>query len=204
VSESGFSDIQLFTRRYARGELKGEELDRFEDYLMEHPELLDEIEAEGVLRQAMTAEVVPLRPRSSARARSAPTFQPWAAAACLVVALGVGFYSAGLVQQTPGAAISAELRLEPVRSGGGALPSTLRGDHTLFILDVGLQAAQIDRVVISRSSGEELLQLDNPSVIDGYVQFTLGDLDADSYRVAVYTAPGAAAAVSYGFTVRER
>jgi len=204
VTESAPREMQLVARRYARGELTGEELDRFEDYLMEHPELLDDIEAEGVLGQALQPNVVPMQPRTPA-SRGAPAGSPpWLAAACLLLALGVGYFTAGLQGPAPGAAISAELRLEPVRGGGAReIPGIAMGyGHTLVVLDVGVQDDDVDRLVVRRSNGDEVMRLSDLSVIDGYLQFAIADLDPGTYRVEVYPVSGDGVSTRYDFAVR--
>ncbi|MEM6484308.1 MAG: hypothetical protein AAF662_04910 [Pseudomonadota bacterium] len=199
-------DVQHAAQRYARGELKGKELDGFEDYLMEHPELLEQIETESVLKNAIDAEVVPLRSRPSIHRTAQSKFQPFAAAACLMIALGAVYFAATAQRDPSGAVISDELRFEPLRSGGtSSIPYIESGKGlTLFSVDVGLRPGDVSQLIITGSDGHEALRFSDLSVIDGYVQFTVGDLAADTYRLAIYNQPDAAASASYDFQVRSR
>ena len=52
--------------RYARDELAGEELEAFEVYFLEHPEILDEIEVERSLRRGLSGASDALRAPASA------------------------------------------------------------------------------------------------------------------------------------------
>lgn len=56
-------DWQALGLRYVRGELSGHELDKFEDYLMDNPELLEQLELDSVFASVLPKlELVTVKP----------------------------------------------------------------------------------------------------------------------------------------------
>lgn len=137
--------------RYVRGGLAGDDLATFEIYMLEHPEILDEIEFERGMQDALhragdkLVSNSPSMPVTVGRTRALAT-QPFAIAASLLAAVSLTFsvyvytINSGLREEIASlsgpALLTAEVWIEPVRGEREWLIENRQGSAVLLRVDV--------------------------------------------------------------------
>ncbi|MDT8397117.1 MAG: hypothetical protein RQ899_00675 [Pseudomonadales bacterium] len=164
--------------RYLVDKLPDDERDAFEVYLLEHPELLDEIEAARHIQNAFKANAGLLKKSRFPAWLTARSGQGLlAAAACLVVAVVIVFR---LPQQNADLPLQPPVILETLRGQGDDIIQVSGTPLVQFLIDVGPPALSEELSysldIVQEADGSTLATAQGLHVDqDGWLLFSLSD-----------------------------
>lgn len=167
---------QAWLQRYLDRELTEDEIIWFETYLLRHPSLASWLEADNLLRDAVA--VSKDLPEASASGKHIlGIWRPMLAAACTVMAVGLGWF-AGQQRQLPEYAVPSRVLYDTFR--GSETPTSLvqsplpTGEQSpIYIADIAVPAgASISRIETIDSPDAKVLSTD-PIVSDGFLTLVL-------------------------------
>ena len=171
--DKAYIDKHHIVDRYVQGKLSEELLETFEVYMLEHPEVVDEIEFAQGMQAALKDRTSPLsasQPSLAKQERKAGFFlgPTWAVAATLLFGVSAAWSvyltadrltSAATPLQQP-LPIGAELWLEPQRGVDG-LPRVGHDDAGfLMSIDVASEPAETYQVTLTDAAGRTVWSVD--------------------------------------------
>lgn len=175
---------------YVRGSLPPTELDRFEDFLLQHPQLLADVEAAQALRSAELADVLPDQSDTARPGVAKPVpgglghwlRQPLSMAACLLLVVSLGLNLRPSAESPTGMGIADEIQLGALRG-----ESTMQFTHVpgprLITVDLGPEIeGQVD---VEIAGGVHSVSLQSVPTSLGLVMAVVTDLPPGDYVVNV-------------------
>lgn len=176
-------------RRYHKNKLTDEELDSFEVYILENPDIINVIEKEKAIHEAFKEHEALLK-ESEASSQSLPWGKGLAMAACLFVAVFAVINFQG--NQTD-YALQPPVILETFRGAGSDAIEVSGLPVVQFQVDMGpveLLESQLFSAELSSASGNTVYQVSGlPVDGDGWVYYILEDqvdILSGQYEVKVY------------------
>lgn len=211
MDKAYISEHQLIAR-YVQGGLAGDELTTFEIYMLEHPEIVDDVEFERGMQDALSKTKNDLIPRPSSKPTATHRMRGWpsrplAIAASLALAISATF-SAYLFQMNSAlrgeisslrnpTVLAGEVWIEPIRGEREWVIEIRQGAATLLHVDVSAIPAMSYAVTLR---GEENNVFWTRSGIRPDEEKTIGilltQLSAGRYQLSIHSDDNVATAVS--------
>ena len=176
----------LLVDRYVQGDLTGDELERFEMHLLEHPEILDDIRVARAFNAGLRAHSVP---GQSTAPRQQWHRHPLSVAVMLVVVVSAAFHAMPLLIPAAGqaSAIDSELQIdtEQMRSWRHDFAGT-----TLVKIRVGATASRPFAVSFISVDTDWRLDLTGIEPVGQWLQFVTHGVPSGSHVVEVNASDG--------------
>ncbi len=200
--DANFIEEHQFIERYVGGELSEAELNDFEVYMLDNPEVIDSIEAQRILQAARSGEELAAHTKQQKPKRS---WQPLAIAAVVMLGVGVVF----IQQQQPD--VSALVATVPetlvfgAQRGVEELPA-MHVSHQgpplqLLKIDPGPFPGRLYDLRLAAKNGEVVVELNGLSAEAGYIEVVFNRLEVGEYELLLESSNEQVQRLSYRLVV---
>ena len=176
------SEFHLQIDRYVKGKLSPSELDHFEDYLMEHPEIIPDIEAARLIKDT----VQPGGDEETAPAPRAWIQQPLSMAASILLIITGSLHFVGGDTESIEGAVVAEIQLSKMRNAATPTFALPESGAVLLTVDAGPSHAARYAVQVLDWNGIEAISAATAEANQGWIQLVTTPLAPGQYTLKAH------------------
>lgn len=211
--DRAYIDSHHLIDRYVQGRLSGADLDEFEIYMLEHPEIVDDIQYAKGMQDSISAAGEELFADSASNRKTSVFGSPYAMAAMVLLTLSLSFsgYQYLQIQELKDVAAATEgltvisrvYYLEPVRGEADTTIELHEQAATIIHADVGVVEAESWIVELYNDDSGTVMRKEGLRTSGHIVSVVLGEIPVGQYTLRIFAGPGEVLSMAYALEVIE-